>query len=135
LFFASNSRDPLLYFWVFFLQCKKNKQFPIECFKVVCYSGMANAPKTKAMGHLGSCWEMLNSYRIACRHLLNDIGKPLGNNQIKLLPAGHMLLLAGCDENPGNKAISQEETSLIVQRLLAKMWQFLFIFSEPLHFC
>jgi hypothetical protein len=62
-----------------------------------------------------SCQEMSKSYciyvySIVCsiyRQFLKSIGKPLGNGQRKLISIERMFLLAGCDENLGNEAISQ----------------------------
>ncbi len=51
-----------------------------------------------------SRWEMPKRLLGA---IVKAIGKLLGNVQIKLIPAGKMLLLARCDENARNEAVSQ----------------------------
>jgi hypothetical protein len=55
-----------------------------------------------------------------------------GNAQATRIPAGQMVILAGCDEK---SAISHLEKKQNCPGLLTKTWQFLFVFVEALHFC
>ncbi len=65
---------------------------------------------------------------------LKAIRKPVGNVQIKQRHAARTFLLAGCDKNFGNEAVSQQETRQNCPTVIEKNVAISVHFSSALHF-